>query len=730
MRINAIKQRMGDKICHPFRKPFFYWKVVVLGFLLMITFDESGQAKQNRQVTKISFSDELPARQLISLNLGWRFHYLYDVRKIFQQQQVDIPHTWNNRPGPDTLNYNRTAAIYERSLSLKKEWRGKRFFLYFEGVNSSCSVFVNNKYVDSHTGGYTAFCFEITAFVNFEAENIITVQVSNAFSYGALPVAGDFNIYGGIHRPVSLLITPQNCISPLDFASPGVYVDPISVSEKVAKIGIKTVLSFAQPNSKLQLMTQIIDAKNRIIKENILPVSADTTLNDMLTVSQPHLWNGVKDPYRYKVTVSILAGTRLIDSVSVYTGLRYFKVDPQKGLLLNGHYLNIRGVCRHEDVFGKGSALGDTDQERDIALIRELGANGVRLTHYPQSRLFYDLCDRYGLVVWSEIPLVGPGGYRGAGFVNSPVLKKQARQVLAEMIKQNYNHPAVLFWGLYNELKLDYDDPRNFIKELDQLTKQLDPGRLTAGATFLDGAAFNGLTDLIGWNKYYGWYGGDAKDLGVWADQTHSLYPQQAFALSEYGAGGSAFKHESEGLHPLPDSRFHPEEGQTAFHEKSWHDLAKRPFIWGKFIWVLADLGSSIRNEGDQPGINDKGLVTYDRAIKKDAFYFYKANWNDEPMLHLTERRFAERKDSVISVKAYTNFPVAELYVNGKSQGTLQKDSLCRLIWPAVRLKSGLNHIKIIAQKGNLRLVDSCYWRRLITGRNDSVMPTLLRHSE
>lgn len=650
-------------------------------------------------------ADDFPGRNF-PLNDDWKFHFAYDVRREPDFKVVTLPHTWNaDEVQSGKIDYTRTMGIYERKLVVKEEWRNKRLFLYFEGANSVATVFVNQKLAGEHRGGYTAFSLEISDFLERDKENLITVWVSNAYRLDVLPLSGDFNIYGGLHRPVSLLITEQNCISPLDFASPGVYLTAKNVSEKQADVAVLTKLSLKGKSSNLQVKTTILDANENVVAQNTTSAMTNEVRQDM-NIENPILWNGLKNPYLYKARVELLQAGQVIDAVIQPLGLRYYSVDANRGFILNGEYLNLYGAGRHEDVKGKGSALTRQDYERDMELIRELGATTMRLTHYPHKRNIYDLADKFGIVLWTEIPLVGPGGYTGPGFVNSEALKEHARQVLKEMIRQKYNHPSVFFWGLFNELKLDYDNPVPFVEELNALAKSEDPTRLTVCASFLDNDAFNKSSDIIAWNKYYGWYGGKPEYIGIWADDIHKKFPNKPIAVSEYGAGASPYQHTDSLFAPQPTGRFHPEEWQTYYHEKNWQELVKRPFIWGKYVWVFADFGSSIRSEGDTDGMNDKGLLSYDRQVKKDAFYFYKANWNPEPMLYISERRFVKRTRANTHVKVFTNLPEAELFVNGKSLGKKSKDELNRIVWENISLRKGRNKVVVRGKD----LYDSCEW--------------------
>lgn len=653
----------------------------------------------------------IDGREIIPFNANWQFYFAYNFEQGIKKETVNLPHTWNAKEVLEGVpEYKRTSAIYENKLNVLQGWATKRLFLYFEGANSVATVFVNNKSVGEHKGGYTGFAVEITDYVK-PGENSIAVQVSNAYRLDVIPLHGDFNVYGGLHRPVSLIVTEKNCISPLDYGSSGVYLTQKAVSENSAELEILTKLSLSDAKT-LSLKTSLFDQDGKELNTVTNPVDTDkdTELKNAMHIKKPHLWNGKADPYLYRVEVQLLQDGKIIDQISQPLGFRYYRVDPEQGFFLNGKYLNLYGAGRHEDVSGKGSALTDADHDKDMELMKELGATAARLTHYPHSKHFYDLCDQNGLVLWSEIPFVGPGGYTGTGYVKDPQLEENTKKMMKELIRQNYNHPSVCFWGLFNELKLNYDDPQPFIKELNALAKSEDPGRLTTLASNLGSTNFTDLSDLMGWNQYFGWYGGRFDEVAKWADQTHKTLPGRPISISEYGAGASPFKHTEDLAAPEPKGRFHPEEWQTAFHEKHWEELKKRPFVWGKFIWVLADFGSAIRTEGDEDGINDKGLVTYDRKVKKDAFYFYKANWNPEPMVYLAERRNTTRSKALTTVKVFSNLPDAVLFVNGKSIGKRKKNDMNTIVWENVKLNKGENEVVVKGKSAAGILEDSCTW--------------------
>lgn len=655
-------------------------------------------------------------RQVITLKDGWEYRPVSSVSKKAPFTPVVIPHTWNVDYIPGTTLYNRETMVYQRPLNITEEMKGKRLFLYFEGVNSVAHVFMNRRTVGEHLGGYTAFCFEITDQVK-PGENLLEVWVSNAYRTDVLPISGDFNVYGGIHRPCHLIVTEQDCITPSFYASPGVFVHQQNISEEKADIVVESRLSLKGNRQGLTLKTIVADAADRQVAVSETSV-ADSIVRQAIRIERPILWNGKKNPYLYHVAVELYEGDRLRDKVVQRTGFRYFSVDPDKGFFLNGDYLNLYGFCRHEDVAGKASALEQEDYLLDMELIKETGATAMRLAHYPHAEPMYDLSDENGIILWTEIPMCGPGGQAFTGYVETEGFKNNARQAVKELVYQKFNHPSICFWGIFNEILVsdgkkfvEYDDPIPFTKELNTLFKSIDTSRLTALATCVDQTYYLGCSDLIAWNKYFGWYKDAAPSVSKFFDQAHDTSKGQPVGVSEYGAGASIHHHQW----PLvqedrADSHFHPEEAQAYCHEGNWDAFRKRPFLWAKFIWVFADYQTYMRQEGDTDGFNDKGLLTYDRKTKKDAFFFYKANWNPEPMVYITSRRFTRRTNPETDVKVYSNLSEVTLYVNGKKQGTMRPDEMRRIIWKDIKLDKGQNDIRVEGKSGKTVLVDTCIW--------------------
>lgn len=654
-------------------------------------------------------------RQDILLNNDWNFRFSHQVQKG-TEVRVDLPHTWNAQDAlSGKIDYKRGIGNYEKNLFIRPEWKGKRLFIRFEGVNNIADVFINRRHIGEHRGGYGAFIFEITGKVEYGKENSILVRVNNGEQLDIMPLVGDFNFYGGIYRDVHLLITDETCISPLDYASPGVRLIQDSVSHRYAKVrAIVDLSNGSSGNQEVELNVRLLDGQ-RVVKEGTKNVnlSGNEVMQQELTfeIDQPHLWNGRQDPFLYQAEVTLFRNGQMVDRVTQPLGLRFYRIDSDKGFFLNGKHLPLKGVCRHQDRSEVGNALRPQHHEEDVALMLEMGVNAVRLAHYPQATYFYDLMDKNGIIVWAEIPFVGPGGYNDKGFVDLPAFRANGKEQLKELIRQHYNHPSICVWGLFNELTELGDNPVEYIKELNVLAHQEDTTRPTTSASNQMGD-LNFITDAIAWNRYDGWYGGTPADLGKWLDRMHKDHPKICIAISEYGAGASIYHQQDSLVKTVPTSWWHPENWQTYYHIENWRTISSRPYAWGSFVWNMFDFGAAHRTEGDRPGINDKGLVTFDRKVRKDAFYFYKANWNREkPMLYLTGKRNTVRTQRLQTITAFTNQAGAELFVNGKSYGKTTPDSYAILEWKNVELEPGENEIKVVSTNKKLPLSDSFHCR-------------------
>ena len=486
-------------------------------------------------------------RQDILLNNDWNFRFSHQVQKG-TEVRVDLPHTWNAQDAlSGKIDYKRGIGNYEKNLFIRPEWKGKRLFIRFEGVNNIADVFINRRHIGEHRGGYGAFIFEITGKVEYGKENSILVRVNNGEQLDIMPLVGDFNFYGGIYRDVHLLITDETCISPLDYASPGVRLIQDSVSHRYAKVrAIVDLSNGSSGNQEVELNVRLLDGQ-RVVKEGTKNVnlSGNEVMQQELTfeIDQPHLWNGRQDPFLYQAEVTLFRNGQMVDRVTQPLGLRFYRIDPDKGFFLNGKHLPLQGVCRHQDRSEVGNALRPQHHEEDVALMLEMGVNAVRLAHYPQATYFYDLMDKNGIIVWAEIPFVGPGGYNDKGFVDLPAFRANGKEQLKELIRQHYNHLSICVWGLFNELTELGDNPVEYIKELNVLAHQEDTTRPTTSASNQMGD-LNFITDAIAWNRYDGWYGGTPADLGKWLDRciriirkyvllSVNMVPAQVFTINK-----------------------------------------------------------------------------------------------------------------------------------------------------------------------------------------------------
>lgn len=656
----------------------------------------------------------LAQRENILINQDRNFRFSHQVDKN-SSRRVDLPHTWNAQDAlsgkPD---YKRGIGNYDKKLFIRSEWKGKRLFLRFEGANCVSNVFINGKQIGEHRGGYGAFIFEITDKVNYGKDNTVLVRVNNGEQLDVMPLVGDFNFYGGIYRDVHLLVTEDICISPLDYASPGVYLFQQHVGEKQAAVLARINLSNGTEHPRQATLRLQVKEGDKVVyqadkKVTVAPHTSVQPEEMSFTLLNPRLWNGREDPFMYQTVITLVKDGKEIDKVEQPLGLRYYATDADRGFFLNGKHLPLHGVCRHQEWAEVGNALRPMHHEEDTRLMLEMGVNAIRLAHYPQATYMYDLMDRNGIVTWAEIPFVGPGGYADKGFVDQPSFRENGKEQLKEMIRQHFNHPSICFWGLFNELKENGDNPLEYIKELNVLAHQEDPTRPTTSASN-QGGAINFITDNIAWNRYDGWYGATPATLASWLDKTHQAHPEIKIAISEYGAGASIYHQQDSLVQTSPGSWWHPENWQTEYHIQNWKIISERPYVWGSFVWNMFDFGAAHRTEGDRPGINDKGLVTHDRKVKKDAFYFYKANWNPEPMVYIAGHRSVNRVKPVTEVQIFSNCAEVTLKVNGQIIKKMQPDGVKVCIFKDIRLKKGENNIEVSAKNGKRVITDACCW--------------------
>ena len=558
---------------------------------------------------------------------------------------VDLPHTWNNIDGQDGGNdYWRGTCIYKTRFAAPAfDKNTQQVWLQFEGVNASAKVTLNGVEVARHDGGYSTFRADVTALL--ADSNELIVEADNSKNDRVYPQKADFTFYGGIYRDVSLLVVNRNHIALGYLGGPGVQITP-AVNGANADIEVKT---WMEGDGEVEF--SIYDATGA---EVLTGKGRDTAV----TLEHPHLWDGVRDPYLYTCAVRLVLNGEVQDEVRQRFGVRSFSVDPKQGFFLNGRPYPLHGVSRHQDRKGLGNATTREMHDEDMQLIKELGANTIRLAHYQHDQYFYDLCDEAGMVVWAEIPYISE---------HMPNGRENTISQMKALIVQNYNHACIVCWGVSNEITISTKDNRDMRDNhhvLNDLCHEMDKTRLTTLACYAMCGPFNPvahITDLVSWNLYLGWYVPGLFLNDLWMDFFHLCYPNRALGFSEYGAEGMPNLHSS---HPRRGD--HTEEYQAIYHEYMLRCFDRHKWLWATHVWNMYDFAADARDQGGEPGMNHKGLVTFDRKTKKDSFYIYKAWWSDEPFVHICSKRYADRTENEIEVKVYSNQKQVSLYVNGE----------------------------------------------------------------
>lgn len=574
------------------------------------------------------------------LTAGWQFGMtVCEVGNALpvlpeSMEDVTIPHVWNAAAPAKT-----GKAIYQHRFQRTEV--GEAVFVEFGAVANVCKVWLNGTFIGEHRGGYSCFRFELTQAL-CDGENTLTVLADNKKYEDSNPFGGDFNAYGGIYRDVHLISVGQNHFDLLCSGSIGLDVETRvdgTVLASAAVVGEGTVVYTLMEGSKIAAQAEGSHVK--------------------MQAENPHLWNGKADPFLYTLRADLMVNGVCEDSVSLNCGFRECRIDPNNGFYLNGKYIKLNGVAKHQDWDGAGNGPSKAQLDEDMKLILEVGANAIRLSHYQHPQYFYDLCDKYGLLVWAEIPMLGmPDG--------NHVVVENAKQQMRELIAQSKHHPSIFAWGVWNEITMYGESLELYDKaeEINAFTKSLDASRYTTAANLFSvkfSSQLNVIPDILGYNVYFGWYHHEMSDYDPFLEQFHQENPQMPLGISEYGVDGNPALHSA-----TPQRKDYSEEFQALFHETVYPKLRDRRFIWGSFVWNMFDFGSALRNEGGSVGKNCKGLVTFDRKLRKDAFYYYKANWSEEPFVHIGGRRFAKRCAEDTTVKVYSNQNHVRLFVNGK----------------------------------------------------------------
>ena len=599
-------------------------------------------------------------RKVLNINRKWAFRKgvsAVPAEVPADWDFVNLPHTWNAIDGQDGENdYYRGTCMYVKTLDREEIPAADRYYLEIRGANSSADVYVNGEKLAHHDGGYSTFRVEITD--QLKKGTQIAVAVDNAENDRVYPQMADFTFYGGLYRDVNLIAVSNSHFDLDYYGGPGIAVSPTVNGDK-ADVEIETYLTDCKAGQTIKY-TVLDKAGNTVATAETTADSPKVTVE----LSNVHLWNGRKDPYLYTAIAELCEGDKVIDNISARFGCRTFKIDPEKGFFLNGVSYPLRGVSRHQDRWGIGNALLPEHHKEDMELICEMGANTIRLAHYQHDQYFYDLCDENGLVIWAEIPYISK---------HMPTGRENTVSQMKELITQNYNHPSIVVWGLSNEISMNGSDTDlvDNHKMLNDLVHEMDKTRLTTVAvvSMCDiHDEYLQVPDVLSFNHYFGWYGGDTSMNGPWFDKFHAEFPNIPVGMSEYGCEALNW-HTSN-----PTQGDYTEEYQAYYHEELIKQLFTREYIWATHVWNMFDFGADARNEGGENGQNHKGLVTFDRKYKKDSFYAYKAWLSDEPFVHICGKRYVDRVEDATKVTVYSNLPEVELFVNGKSLGKQTSD--------------------------------------------------------
>lgn len=566
---------------------------------------------------------------------------------------VSLPHTWNDIDGQDGGNdLYRGTAYYAKELEKIDLPKADKYYLEFNGANSSATVYVNGKKLASHDGGYSTWRVNITDVL--EDKNLFVVEVDNSQNDRVYPQNADFTFYGGLYRDVNILAVNNSHFDLEYYGGPGIKVTP-EVVENNANVEVEVFTTNTLETQKLNYILK--DREGNIIAQKETS-SSETKVT--FEIENVHLWHGKKDPYLYSAEVYLKQDDEVLDNVSTRFGCRTFKIDPELGFILNGEEYPLRGVSRHQDRWGIGNALLPEHHEEDMDMICEVGATTIRLAHYQHDQYFYDLCDERGMVIWAEIPYIS---------THMPNGRENTISQMKELITQNYNHPSIVVWGLSNEITMSGESTEDLRENhviLNDLAHEMDKTRLTTIACVsmcsMDDPYVQ-IPDVVSYNHYFGWYGGDTSMNGPWFDEFHAKYPNIPIGCSEYGCEALNW-HTSN-----PEQGDYTEEYQAYYHEELIKQFFTRKYMWATHVWNMFDFGADSRNEGGENGQNHKGLVTFDRKYKKDSFYAYKAWLSDEPFVHICGKRYVDRVEETTKVTVYSNQPEVELFANGVSLG-------------------------------------------------------------
>ena len=702
-------------------------------------------------------------RQRVALSEGWEFNLVssYNENGTLppledpKWQAVTVPHTWNRlgyyRSDPEThvntadsIEKTQGVGWYSIKFDTPDAPADSRVFLEFDAVSRTAEVYVNGKLLGKHRNPFGRFRLDATDLLRSDGPNQLNVKVDNTqpvegnSTQDVLPMTGDFFVRGGMYRPVSLIVTQPAHFDMLDFGGPGVYAQTTGLTANAAEIGLQArVSNDGESDQSLDVIATLIDNMGNTVgyyrQDVAVPPGETRELDGLMQISSPHPWNGIADPYLYTLHYELRDdGGRLLDVIDQPFGIRQMEIDPERGFILNGKRYQLRGAGLHQDNEQSDWAMSPEEVDESLKIMLDMGANSLRLSHYQHGAPVHDLADRYGIILWDEIGLVTAWTNSNDQTEAPADIVDNARLQLLELIHQNFNHSSVAAWGIANEVDFgpgrpDFlgrppevvADPMPLLNNLAALSRELDPNRSVVLANCCEERGMKDVpvvaqaVDAVGANRYFGWYYGKPDELGEHLDDLRRKHPQIPLSVSEYGAGGAPNMHTDNPLGgPVNVSgKTQPEEFMTLFHEENWRQLAPRDYLWGIWLWNAFDFGTTVRAEGDAQDINTKGLVTYDRKIRKDAYYFYQTNWSDEPTVHVQGRRYVDRAYPITDVRVNSNAPATTLIVNGSELGTKRDCDQNVCVWPDVSLTEGDNNIVARGFFADGPMEDAIIWK-------------------
>ncbi|WP_459481054.1 glycoside hydrolase family 2 protein [Clostridium saccharoperbutylacetonicum] len=628
----------------------------------------------------------------INLNDKWKFTKINDLKNSTEEfneaEDVRLPHCWNAEDGQSGEGFYRGQCWYQRKINIGEGDLKKFLFLEIGAAGNVSEVYINGQLAGSSKCGFSMYRVALNSFIK-SGDNFIAIMVDNSRHEDVYPLMADFTFYGGLYRDVNLIITEAVHFDLLDNGRDGVYLTQNSIDEKTFELKMNgRVINEAAKSEKAQIKFTLFDMEQKTVLNKTIDIEAENAFDFEISeqISDIICWQGIENPYLYTLKAELICNKEVYDVRDIEIGFRKIEITPDKGVFLNGKPIKLNGVSRHQDFGGVGNAVTKEHMDLDMSLIKEIGANSIRLSHYQHDDYFYKLCDREGMLVWAEIP-----------FISVPTTadeeNKNAKEQLEKLIKQAYNHSTIYCWGVQNEITIAVENEKIYekVRELEAIAKELDSSRFTASANIYsveDESPLNEITDVLGYNLYYGWYYGQLEDLGDRLDKFHKARPKVPVLVSEYGVDTNPKFHTYD-----PTVKDYTEEYQMLFHNNAINTINEKPFVLGGYVWNMFDFGSANRNEGGEKGKNQKGFVTIDRKIKKDAFYLYKANWSKVPFVHLAGKRFVNRHEVLNDICVISNLDLIKIFVNGEFIGEIHSKEAIKN-FKEVKLSLGANMIR------------------------------------